>query len=151
MSHIVRLIVRLFMSFVCLMCLSFFDVLSLLQCRVSASTVKIMETVLKKIDRQVFCPELSVCASNTALRVIVLFVVSIVSIVSSLKSMKLLSNIGSNGETFANDCQLRLQSCRQGVNYFVRFPNSCETGRRTRDVQTAFLSQLSIWFNALLL
>jgi hypothetical protein len=52
--------------------------------------------------------------------------------------------IGSNGETFPNDCQLRLLSCRRGFNYFVRFPNSCETGRRTRDIQTAFLTQISI-------
>ncbi|CAG2108377.1 unnamed protein product [Medioppia subpectinata] len=33
---------------------------------------------------------------------------------------------GSNGETFPNDCQLRLNSCLRGINYFVRFPNSCE-------------------------
>jgi len=51
---------------------------------------------------------------------------------------------GSNGETFQNECQLRLLSCQRGSNYFVRFANACETGRRTRDVQVAFLSQITM-------
>ncbi|XP_054159885.1 agrin-like [Oppia nitens] len=51
---------------------------------------------------------------------------------------------GSNGETFSNECLLRLNSCKRSINYFVRFPNQCETGRRTRDVQMGQTSSLTM-------
>ncbi|RWS24948.1 Agrin-like protein [Leptotrombidium deliense] len=45
---------------------------------------------------------------------------------------------GSNGETFANSCKIRMDSCRRSQNYFIRFLGTCEGGRRSRSVELPF-------------
>ena len=39
---------------------------------------------------------------------------------------------GSNGETFANDCRLRMDSCTRDMNIFTRHLGTCENGRRVQ-------------------
>ena len=50
---------------------------------------------------------------------------------------------GSNGETFSNECKLRMESCKRGVNLFVRYPSSCESGRKTREIASDYLSSFN--------
>ncbi|KAI1296490.1 Agrin [Halotydeus destructor] len=38
---------------------------------------------------------------------------------------------GSNGETFANQCRIRMDSCKRSQNFFVRHPGDCSAGHRT--------------------
>lgn len=42
---------------------------------------------------------------------------------------------GSNGETFVNECKLRMDSCRRGINLFVRYPSACDSRRTARSAE----------------
>lgn len=39
---------------------------------------------------------------------------------------------GSNGETFVNECKLRMESCLRQDNYFTRHIGTCEGGTRNK-------------------
>lgn len=39
---------------------------------------------------------------------------------------------GSNGETFVNECRLRMDSCTREMNIFTRHLGTCENGRRVQ-------------------
>ncbi|XP_015785065.1 agrin-like [Tetranychus urticae] len=45
---------------------------------------------------------------------------------------------GSNGETFVNECKLRMESCKRAINLFVRYPSACDSRRTVREAETIY-------------
>ncbi|RWS16649.1 Agrin-like protein [Dinothrombium tinctorium] len=51
---------------------------------------------------------------------------------------------GSNWETFGNECRLRMESCKRGQNYFVRYPSDCQASPLPQSVALPFTMDVSI-------